>query len=184
MIDRERRLLGAAVLFFGMSMPHEQLVNEAVRRLREGQERIHTCVERLGAEALWHRPNTHVVSVGNLVLHLCGNVGQWINSTMGGQPDHRRREREFNEIGPIAHRELLEKLDSTLARAFDVILGLDEAGCTRTWSVQGFRETGTGILLHVVEHFSYHVGQISLHTKLMLDTDLGYYAGQDLNTTA
>jgi uncharacterized damage-inducible protein DinB len=164
-------------------MLEQQLIKESVRRLREGQERIHACVKRLDNEALWHRPNAHVVSVGNLVLHLCGNVGQWINSTLGGRPDHRKRDLEFNTPGLIAKRELLERLDATLASALEVIQGLGEAELLRTWQVQGFQESGTAILVHVVEHFSYHVGQITLHTKLMLAIDTGYYTGQDLNTT-
>ncbi len=170
--------------YFSGTMLEQQVVAECVRRLREGQERIHACVKRLSAEQLWHRPNAHVVSVGNLVLHLCGNVGQWINSTLGGRPDHRQRDEEFNATDVIAQRELLERMDATLASALEVILGLREADLLRTWQVQGFQETGTAILLHVVEHFSYHVGQITLHTKLLLDIDTGYYAGKDLNTTA
>lgn len=162
----------------------ELIRNEAVRRLREGQERIHTCVQRLDDEQLWHRPNAHVVSVGNLVLHLCGNVGQWINSTLGNRPDHRRRDDEFNQTGPMDKRELRERLDATLAYAYDVINGLGTADLERTWNVQGFAETGLAIVLHVVEHFSYHTGQITLHTKLLLDIDTGYYSGQDLGVTA
>lgn len=163
----------------------EALVREeALRRLREGQERIRLCLLRLNDDQVWHRPNTHVVSVGNLVLHLCGNVGQWINSTLGNRPDQRRRDDEFNETGPIGTRALRERLDATLAYAYDVIGGLGEADLGRTWNVQGYSETGLAIVMHVVEHFSYHVGQITLHTKLRLDIDTGYYAGQDLNTTA
>ncbi len=162
----------------------ELLRAEALRRLREGQERIRFCLQHLNEEQIWHRPNTHVVSVGDLVLHLCGNVGQWINSTLGNRPDQRRREEEFNEREPIRERELRERLDSTLAYAFDVIDGLGMADLTRTWNVQGFNETGLGVVLHVVEHFSYHVGQITLHTKLLRDMDTGYYAGQDLNRTS
>ena len=64
-----------------------------------------------------------------------------------------------------------------------MLTGLDPAALTRNWAVQGFSETGTAIILHVMEHFSYHVGQITLHTKLLLDIDTGYYAGQDLNAT-
>lgn len=156
---------------------------EAVRRLREGQERIRSCVLRLNDEQLWHRPNANTVSVGNLVLHLCGNVGQWINSTLGKRPDDRRREKEFSETGPLDKRDLRERLDSTLAYAIDVIMGLGEADLERTWNVQGFTETGLAIVLHVVEHFSYHTGQITLHTKLLLDIDTGYYAGEDLSKT-
>jgi uncharacterized damage-inducible protein DinB len=155
--------------------------NESLRHLREGQERIHACVKRLSDEQLWHRPNANTVSVGNLVLHLTGNVGQWINSTLGARPDQRERDSEFAERGPIDKRLLLEQLDATLASAFEVIRGLNAQDLERTWGVQGFRETGTGIVLHVVEHFSYHVGQITLHTKLLLDVDTGYYGGQDLN---
>ena len=160
------------------------LVNaDAVRRLREGQERIRYCIQLLNEEQIWRRPNSHVVSVGNLVLHLCGNVGQWINSTLGQQPDQRQRDREFDEQGPIGSRELRERLDGSLSRAFDVISGLTAADLERSWRVQGFSETGLAIVLHVVEHFSYHVGQITLHTKLLLDIDTGYYAGQDLTVT-
>lgn len=162
----------------------EEIVRvEAVRRLREGQERLRSCVQRLDDVQLWHRPNTNTVSVGNLVLHLCGNVGQWVNSTLGNRPNHRRRDAEFSETGPIDKRELRERLDSTLAYAYDVIGGLGEADLARSWDVQGFSESGLAIVLHVVEHFSYHTGQITLHTKLLLDIDTGYYAGQDLNGT-
>lgn len=157
------------------------LREEACRRLEENRIRIHACVERLSDEQLWHRPNTHVVSVGNLVLHLTGNVGQWINSTLGSQTDGRTRDREFNEIGPVDRTELLANLNSTMRRALALIDSMREEDFARRWTVQGFQESGTAIVLHVVEHFSYHTGQITLHTKLLLDIDTGYYAGQDLN---
>lgn len=153
---------------------------EAVRRLREGQERIHRCVGMLDDHQLWHRPNAHVVSVGNLVLHLAGNVGQWINATLGAAPDLRQRQQEF-DTRRMDRRALLDRLDSTLVRALEVVQGLGPAELARTWAVQGFRETGVAIVLHVVEHFSYHVGQITLHTKSLLDADTGYYAGLDLD---
>lgn len=166
-----------------MTHTEDLLRTEAIRRLREGQERIRYCLQRLSDAQVWQRPNTHVVSVGNLVLHLCGNVGQWINSTLGGRPDHRRREDEFSQTGPLERRALREQLDATLAQAYEVIGGLGRADLERTWRVQGFQETGLAIVLHVVEHFSYHVGQITLHTKILLDIDTGYYAGQDLGIT-
>jgi uncharacterized damage-inducible protein DinB len=163
---------------------------EAVRRLRESQERIHKCLGLLSEAQVWQRPNAHVVSVGNLVLHLCGNIGQYINSTLGGRPDRRRRDDEFSAgdeehaNAAITKKELLERFDAVLAYAFDVINGLGEEQLVQEWSVQGFRESGLAIVIHVVEHASYHTGQISLHVKLRLDLDLGYYAGQDLNITS
>lgn len=167
-----------------MSLLVEQLRAESCRRLDEGHARIVKCVGLLSDEQVWHRPNAHVVSVGNLVLHLSGNVAQWINSTLGGDPDERLRDGEFDQPGPIARAVLLAGLRTTLERAGDVIRALDRERCERIWAVQGFQESGTAIILHVVEHFSYHVGQITLHTKLLLDVDTGYYAGQDLNAKA
>lgn len=161
----------------------ELLRTEALRRLEESRGRIRTCLGKLSEERIWRRPNANVASVGNLVLHLCGNVGQWINSTLGGSPDDRHRDAEFSEPGPLPTADLLRRLDMTLDRALGIIQGLSAGDLTRTWSVQGFQETGAAIVVHVVEHFSYHTGQITLHTKIMLDVDTGYYAGQDLNTT-
>lgn len=165
----------------GMSLLVEQLRAEACRRLDEGHARIVKCVGLLSDEQVWHRPNAHVVSVGNLVLHLSGNVGQWLNSTLGGDPDERYRDGEFEQPGPIERAVLLAGLRSTLERAVEVIRSLDPECFERFWAVQGFHESGTAIILHVVEHFSYHVGQITLHTKLLLDLDTGFYAGQNLN---
>jgi uncharacterized damage-inducible protein DinB len=166
-----------------MSVLRQPFIAESLRRLREGQERIHACTQRLTDEQIWHRPNTHTVSVGNQVLHLTGNVGQWINSTLGARPDLRDRDGEFNEVGPLDRRAFMERFDATLTYAYDVINGLSETDLSRTWKVQGFSETGLSVVFHVVEHFSYHVGQITLHTKLALDVDTGYYNGHDLNTT-
>ncbi len=155
--------------------------NESLRHLRDGQERIHACVKRLNDEQLWHRPNANTVSVGNLVLHLTGNVGQWINSTLGARPDSGTGTANSRSKGRWTSACCCEQLDATLAHAYEVIRGLSAQDLERTWGVQGFRETGMAIVVHVVEHFSYHVGQITLHTKLLLDVDTGYYGGQDLN---
>ena len=160
---------------------HEQLKTESIRHLQEGQARLVKCLHLLGEDRTWHRPNAHVASVGNLVLHLCGNVRQWINATLGKAPDERIRDQEFAEEGPLPTVVLEHRLAETMDRAVRVITNLSPGDLTASWSVQGFSETGTGILIHVVEHFSYHTGQVTLHTKLTLDIDTGYYAGQDLN---
>jgi len=162
---------------------HEQIKTESIRRLRESEGRLVKCLHLLGEDLTWHRANAHVVSVGNLVLHLCGNVGQWINSTLGRTTDSRVRDDEFAEQGPLPTSELERRLGGTMDQAVLTIAGLSQDELTALWSVQGFSETGTAILMHVVEHFSYHTGQVTLHTKLLLDIDTGYYAGQHLNTT-
>jgi uncharacterized damage-inducible protein DinB len=97
-----------------------------------------------------------------------------INATLGGDADKRQRPLEFDTVS-MERRALLDRLDSTLVRALDVIAGLAQADLERTYNVQVYQESGLTIVVHVVEHFSYHVGQITLHTKLMRDLDTRYY---------
>lgn len=151
------------------------------RLLDESLPRIKKCLELCDDTEIWHRANDQVVSIGNLVLHLCGNVRQWIICGLGGQPDRRNRDAEFSEQGPVPKAELERRLDETMAKAGRAIDGVDPASLLETRTVQGNEETGISILVHVVEHFSYHTGQISYITKLRKHVDLGYYAGQDLN---
>ena len=158
------------------------LVAESKKRmLDESLPRIKKCLELLTDEEIWRRPNDETVSIGNLVLHLCGNLRQWIVSGLGGAEDQRDREAEFTERGTIPKAELAARLENTLREAAEAMDRVDAASLLETRRVQGQMETGLSILVHVVEHFSYHTGQISLAVKLLKGVDLGYYAGQDLN---
>jgi len=159
------------------------LIEESKRRLLdESVPRIKKCLANLTEEEVWRRPNAETVSVGNLVLHLCGNVRQWICTGLGGEPDNRKRSAEFEEPGPIPTELLLARLDETMADAERVMDAADPAALLKMHPVQGFEESGLSILVHVVEHFSYHTGQITYAVKTSKAIDLGYYAGQDLET--
>jgi uncharacterized damage-inducible protein DinB len=155
----------------------EALIEETKRRLfKDSQPRVHKCLAQLSEEEIWHRPNAETVSVGNLVLHLCGNVRQNIVSGLGGAPDRRQRALEFAEPGPIPAAELLSRLDETLAEAGRALDRIDPASLLEIRRVQGFDESKLSILVHVVEHFSYHVGQITYFVKSKKAVNLGYYA--------
>ena len=165
------------------AIPH-LLLQEVERRIfKESVPRLIQCVSLLSEETLWERPNPHPNSVGNLVLHLCGNVNQWINSGLGGFPDIRDRQKEFDPGSCVPAKELLERIDASILKAQKVIGDMDGASIQRTYQVQGFEESGMAILIHVTEHFSYHVGQISYAVKMLNDVDLRYYDGQDLDST-
>ena len=160
------------------------LVSEIRRRLiGESQERILKCLDLLSEEEIWHKPNENSNSVGNLVLHLCGNVTQWLFTTMGETSDHRQRQKEFDERGPISREILKEKITSLMDHADQILINLDLGQLTGTYRVQGYEENGIAILIHITEHFSYHVGQITYFVKARKNLDVGYYAGQDLNQT-
>ncbi|GJM29598.1 MAG: hypothetical protein DHS20C17_22330 [Cyclobacteriaceae bacterium] len=150
------------------------------RLLEESIPRLHKCLDRLTESDIWFRPNQNTVSIGNLVLHLCGNVRQWLISGMGGAPDHRKRQLEFDEEGPIASVELHKMLDQLAAEIQAILERLSSEDLVSEYDVQGHRVSGVSILVHVVEHFSYHVGQVTILVKSRKDVDMGYYQGQDL----
>jgi len=136
--------------------------------------RILACVRELSAEQIWWRPNPASNSVGNLILHLEGNVRQWIVSGLGGTPDGRVRDLEFSEAGPIKSRTLIARLRRAVTDAGRVMGKLDGDALARIYSIQGFRVTGLRAVFHVAEHFSHHTGQIILLTKLLDGRDLKF----------
>ena len=158
------------------------LIRESRRRLfDESLPRIRKCLAQLSVDEIWARPNEQTVSAGNLVLHLAGNVRQYIIATLGGAPDVRERQKEFDESGPMATADLLDRLEKAMAEVSGVLDRLDPSTLLQTHRVQGFVESGLSILVHVVEHFSYHTGQIAYIVKARKNVDLGFYRGKDLN---
>ena len=158
-----------------------EFIDQAIAKLEENTLKIGKCLEHLDDGDIWKRPNDSSNSVGNILIHLCGNMTQYIVSSLGGVEDHRMRDEEFEARAGGSKSELLEKLSTTVRRSADVIRGLDHEDLMRERTVQGFKLTGIGIILHVVEHYSYHTGQIAFWVKLLADKDLDLYAGFDLN---
>ncbi len=159
----------------------EALIDEVKRRLLESQERLVRCLHWLDLEQIWYRPNEQTNSVGNLVLHLHGNARQWLFTTFAGQTDRRRRDEEFKTNAHRTKEELNTLLDNLFADIESLMERIDEEALVKHYRVQGFEESGVGILIHVVEHFSYHVGQITYVVKWLHNMDTGYYRGVDLN---
>lgn len=158
-------------------------IEDIKRRLfDESQTRIHTCLENLSEAELWFRPNCQSNSIGNLILHLNGNIRQWILTGLGGNPDIRIRQQEFDEKGPVELEVLKNKLDATLLEVRELLEKLPAEILTKKIVVQGFHETGISILIHVAEHFSYHTGQITYITKMLKNKDLKYYGDKNLNS--
>jgi uncharacterized damage-inducible protein DinB len=132
------------------------------------------CLQQLSEEEIWWRPNSASNSAGNLVLHLCGNVRQWIISGLGGVEDKRERDREFAEQGPIPRQVLLTQLRRTVRDACRVLAQLSDDSLSRKHEIQGYQVTGLDAAFHVAEHFGYHTGQIIYITKLKRAQDLRF----------
>ncbi|MBL7798305.1 MAG: DUF1572 family protein [Saprospiraceae bacterium] len=157
-----------------------EFISQACYRMDESTRMLRTALAELDEADVWKRPNTASNSVGNLILHLCGNIRQYAISALGGTEDLRERDAEFAARNGADKAVLLEKLLATVDEAQATIRNADTDNLMRVRSVQGFRLSGLGIVLHVVEHYSYHTGQIAFWTKLLKDKDLGFYAGIDL----
>lgn len=151
-----------------------------IRIFNESIPRIKKCLNSLSESEIWYRPNANSNSVGNLVLHLCGNARQWIVAGLGQQADTRDRDYEFSEQGPLPTAQLIALLDQTQTAIEQILSGLSEPDLTQEYPVQVFHESGVSILVHVIEHFSYHTGQITYYVKAQKDLDTGYYANLDL----
>lgn len=146
------------------------------RLLEEHLPRIGHCLELLGDERIWQRQGRHGNSVGNLVLHLCGNTTQWILATFGAEADERQRAAEFTATGGHGAAALRTRLHHTYTRACAVVAAQGVAELLRKRRIQGrFDETGLSAILHVLEHCSGHAYQIYAATKLQCDVDLRFY---------
>jgi len=137
--------------------------------------KIDRCLEQLTDEQIWFRPNEASNSIGNLVLHLCGNARQWIVSGLGNSPDRRHRDREFRQREVIPKAELLELLRTTINEVAQVLADLDSHVILERRTIQGKDVEVLEAIFHVTEHFSMHTGQIILLTKMLAQTDMTFY---------
>ena len=159
----------------------QEFTEESIFRIEKNTTKIIKCLEELNEEQIWLRPNEVSNSIGNILLHLCGNITQYIISALGVQPDIRERDKEFSAKAGYNKDELQNKLTSTVEQAVIIIRNCDEYRLMKIYPVQGFNLSGIAIIVHVTEHFSHHTGQIIFWTKLLLGNDLAFYANTDLN---
>lgn len=137
--------------------------------------KIERCVQRLGDEDVWWRPNDASNSIGNLILHLCGNVTMWMVGGVGGRPFERDRQQEFDERTPLPAAELLSRLRVVVREADEVLRSLDDAALLSRRQIQGYDVSTLEAIYHVVEHFGMHTGQIILLSKARTGEDLGLW---------
>ncbi|MBI1356148.1 MAG: DUF1572 domain-containing protein [Acidobacteria bacterium] len=161
-------------------MPQEQEIGREFlrvsrRELRSSLAKIEKALAKLSDEQIWARGRETENSIGNLLLHLSGNVRQWIVAGVGGGKDHRDRDAEFAQRDAIPAAELLEKLRATLDDADRALEGVEPAALLATHRIQGYEVTGLRAIYHCVEHFGGHTGQILWAVKHATGEDLGFY---------
>ena len=153
----------------------ETFVGYSVAKLRQYLGRIEVCLGKLDDEQIWARGRENENSVGNLCLHLSGNVRQWIICGVGGERDERVRDAEFAASGGESQSQLIERLRAAVEGACERIGKLTPERLQDHVTVQNYTLTVLEAVYHVVEHFSTHTGQIVFATKAMSGEDLGFY---------
>ena len=164
--------LDLATLFLAFS--RNKLLNQYWPRLK-------ACVETMSTEQIWWRPNDASNSVGNIILHLNGNVTQWLVASFNRDQDKRDRPAEFSAGGGLAAAELLDRLGATLAEAAKVLDRLNPDELLAPYEIQGYHVHGLDAVYQVVEHFGLHYGQIAYIAKSLSAKALGFY--RELNKT-
>lgn len=149
----------------------------SVSQLRLLEKRIETCTSKLTDDQIWSRGHENENAVGNLVLHLSGNVRQWIVSSLGGAPDNRKRDAEFSARGGEDTATLLARLNQTVDAACKIIEDFPNEKLEAYYTIQDYKVSGVEAIYHVVEHFAMHTGQIIFLTKMLTGEDLGFYRG-------
>jgi uncharacterized damage-inducible protein DinB len=147
----------------------------SAEKLKQFTDRIEICLKTLTEDQIWARGGENENAVGNLTLHLTGNVRQWIISSLGNNPTKRDRDGEFSARCGQSSSELATALRDTVEQALQIIAGLDTDQLTHTYEIQNSRVSGVEVVYHVVEHFAQHTGQIIFATKMLAGNDLGFY---------
>jgi len=137
--------------------------------------KIERCLDLLNDNQIWWRANPQSNSIGNLLLHLSGNARQWIVCGLGKASDSRDRDAEFAQRELIPRTELSEHLKRTISEVDQTLSLFDPEQLLSTQTIQGVQVSALEAILHVVEHFSMHTGQIILLTKLLTESDLAFY---------
>ena len=152
------------------------VIDFSTKKLKLYVSRIRECLGRLTEEQIWARHSENENAIGNLMLHLAGNVRQWIVSGAGGQPDTRKRDQEFAARGNVSSADMLAHLEATVAEANEVLVTLSAERLAEIVQIQGNQLPVIEAVSHVVVHFAEHTGQIQFATKLLTGQDLGFFA--------
>lgn len=144
------------------------VITETTSCLNSCVAKIKHCLDQLTDEQVWWRLHESINSIGNLILHLSGNVRQWIVAGVGGAPDVRERPQEFSERRMIPKSELLQRLDEVVAAATEALSQMTVEEMLRMRRIQGFEVTGLGAIFDSVSHFKGHTQEIICLSRMRL----------------
>ena len=151
------------------------VANEACRVFEQCLIKISHCLDQLADEQVWWRPKEEMNSIGNLILHLTGNVRQWIVAGIGEEADVRNRPAEFSERGPVSKGVLLLQLETVVAQAEEALRKASAEEMLNERRIQGFDTSGWGAVFDCVPHFKGHTQEIICLTRIQLGNSYRYH---------
>ena len=162
----------------------ENFVTEARQQLDASVGLIRHCLDQLDDSQVWWRPRDDMNSVGNLLLHLAGNLKQRFGSVIGGEPDDRNRFGEFTERKPIPKEDLLQRFEAAALRADEILAGLtpERLGETcRYGLLAGTTEKSVlGVVLQTLTHLVGHAQEILHLTRTQLGESYAFRQPADV----
>ena len=136
--------------------------------LDKAVRKIEHCLRQLDHDQFWSRPAEDMNSVANLLLHLAGNIRQWIIAGVGNVEDVRERQKEFDDRSELPKDEILRRLHDTVSEAKLAIAGVSSDELLRRRRVQGFDVSGLQATFDSVSHFRGHTQEIVHMTRCLL----------------
>lgn len=149
----------------------KEFQNQMAQLLDQSMDKIQHCLEQLDDRQIWWRPQPQLNSIGNLLLHVAGNLRQWSTVSLAGLPDDRERDEEFSVEQDIPKRDLLEHVESTVSEAKRSIAELSSEKLLNSLTVQGFEVSYLEAITHTCAHFQGHTHQIILMTRMQVGDD-------------
>lgn len=137
-----------------------ELIKETIACLDYGMVKIMHCAEQLNDQQIWWRSHDQMNAIGNLILHLAGNLRQWIIAGIGDHRDTRQREREFTERSSIPKEKLMSLLSETVSEASQTLRAMSAEDLLAIRTIQGYRVSKMQAMLQSVTHFQGHVQEI------------------------
>jgi hypothetical protein len=148
--------------------PAETLLQEISKRMQFFLDRAEHCLAQISEEQTWYRAHPRDNTVGNLILHVVGNLSQWVLSGIGGHAYNRDRPAEFSAAGGPDKAELTRMLRDVVGRCRSVIDTLQPDSLGTPKRIQGMDVNAAYALISSLTHFGVHVGQMLFIAKTLV----------------
>lgn len=149
----------------------KEVKNQLIQLLDQSMDKLTNCLEQLDEKQIWWRPQSELNSIGNLLLHICGNLRQWSTTALTDQPDDRDREHEFSSKHTIPKSELVAIVNAAVQNSKRSIVEFPDSRLLDSVTVQGFPVSYLEAITHTCAHFQGHTHQVIMLTRLQLGSD-------------